>query len=56
MNTCQNCQCEVPENHWCCDRCFALFDGEDFIELPEGFEVQQIGPDEVQSILESWND
>jgi len=30
-NTCENCECEIDSESWCCESCFSKFDGERFI-------------------------
>lgn len=30
MNKCADCECEIPDDKWCCDDCFSRYDGEVF--------------------------
>ena len=29
---CENCKKKIPDNQWCCEDCFMLFDGERFLD------------------------
>ena len=30
FNSCINCRRNIPSDQWCCERCFAVYDGENF--------------------------